>query len=231
MSQKSCDLWPGGKNRSRGADRNLGLSRVVEKRRRVGTNDSWRTHPSWAERQCCLESPDRGRHSQLCGCTHLHLETLSNAPAPSPLQTQDSLSWTESANSTVNKLVPSQTHSLFEPLPALFSPTSVGNAAVWGRWCKVRLLAAEGLLLRSFWRLQRSESGGILSVFALLLPSKHRHLLGRCSYLGISENICIRDENETSKLIEFSIRVLQPWSQMLEGYICPGLPWDFPIGF
>lgn len=43
-----------------------------------GTYYSWRTLPSQAER---LESLDRGRHSQLCVFTHLHLETLTNAPS------------------------------------------------------------------------------------------------------------------------------------------------------
>ncbi len=85
VAEKSWSLtWM--KERSRGADRNLRWSRVVEKCRRVGTNYSWRMHPSRAERQCGFESPDRGRHSQLCVCTHLHLETLSNATAPSPLK-------------------------------------------------------------------------------------------------------------------------------------------------
>ncbi len=128
------------KERSRGADRNLRWSRVVEKCRRVGTNYSWRMHPSRAERQCGFESPDKRRHSQLCVCTHLHLETLSNATAPSPLKHKTpwdgrSQQTPPSTSSSSPKPINSLNHfQLFSPPPVSEMPLFEGDGVKSGSW-------------------------------------------------------------------------------------------------
>lgn len=117
------------------------IKRVTEKCRGVETYYyySRRMLPCRAERQCGFESPDRGRHSQLCAFTHLHLETLTNTTPPSPMQTQDSLRWSQQTAPPTTSPPPKTNCSLnhfqlFSSPPVSEMPLFKGDGVKSGCW-------------------------------------------------------------------------------------------------